>query len=66
MRAPIFQKGLWRLSPREGEPHIPGEILVQEDLANTFRQVAEGGAEAFYRGDIAKEIVRFSEENRRT
>ena len=35
---------------------------MQKDLANTFRQVAEGGAEAFYRGDIAKEIVRFSEE----
>ena len=25
--------------------------------------VAEGGAEAFYQGDIAKEIVRFSEES---
>lgn len=40
----------------------PGEVLVQQDLANTYRQVAEGGAEVFYRGDIGNRIVRFMEE----
>jgi gamma-glutamyltranspeptidase/glutathione hydrolase len=36
----------------------PGRLLVQKDLAGTFRQVAEGGMDAFYRGPIAKAICR--------
>ncbi|MBI4638782.1 MAG: gamma-glutamyltransferase [Candidatus Rokubacteria bacterium] len=36
----------------------PGRLLVQKDLAATYRQVAEGGAEAFYRGPIARAICR--------
>ncbi len=40
-----------------------GAILTQPNLARTFRAIVEGGAEVFYKGDIAKEIVRFSEEN---
>ena len=60
--------------------HLPsvGEILVQSDLAKTFRRLieAEKGAanlgrepaiqaarDRFYKGDIAAELVRFSEEN---
>jgi gamma-glutamyltranspeptidase/glutathione hydrolase len=39
-------------------PH-PGEALVQSDLARSFRAVAEGGEEVFYRGDIAKRMVEF-------
>jgi gamma-glutamyltranspeptidase/glutathione hydrolase len=35
----------------------PGQIHRQPDLANTFRQVAEGGAEAFYRGPLAERIA---------
>ncbi len=41
----------------------PGEILVQPDLARTFRRVIEGGAEVFYHGEIAREISRFCQEN---
>ena len=40
----------------------PGEIVVQKDLAHTYRQVAEGGAEVFYRGEIADRIARYMEE----
>ena len=36
-----------------------GEIMRMPELANTFRAVAEGGAEAFYRGDIAGRIADF-------
>ncbi len=41
----------------------PGTILRQPDLARTFRLLVEGGKEAFYRGPIGAEIVRFSQEN---
>lgn len=33
-----------------------GEILRQPLLANTLREIASGGAESFYRGDIASAI----------
>ncbi len=39
-----------------GRAPLPGEVLIQKDLAGTFRRVVEGGAEIFYRGDVAKEI----------
>ncbi|MBT4137709.1 MAG: gamma-glutamyltransferase [Candidatus Latescibacteria bacterium] len=42
-----------------GRAPLPGEILVQKNLAQTFRRVAEGGVEAFYRGDLAKEMVSY-------
>ena len=34
-----------------------GRVVAYKDLAATFRQVVEGGAEAFYRGPIAKAIA---------
>lgn len=34
-----------------------GELLVQQDLANTLRQIAEGGRDAFYKGAIAEKIA---------
>ncbi len=34
-----------------------GERLVQSDLAETLRQIAEQGSDAFYRGDIARKIA---------
>ena len=40
-----------------------GEILVQNDLANTLRQLSEFGPEAFYKGEIAKLIVKEMERN---
>jgi gamma-glutamyltranspeptidase/glutathione hydrolase len=40
----------------------PGTVLVQKDLAGTLRQLAEGGAEAFYRGPLARAIARAVEE----
>ena len=35
----------------------PGEIFRNPNLAATFRIVAEGGADAFYRGPIAEDIA---------
>lgn len=40
-----------------------GERFRNENLARTMRTIARAGAAAFYEGDVAKEIVRFSQEN---
>ena len=40
-----------------------GEILVQNDLASTLRQLSEFGPDAFYKGEIAKLIVKEMERN---
>jgi gamma-glutamyltranspeptidase/glutathione hydrolase len=36
---------------------------VQKNLARTFRTLAKGGRDAFYRGDIAKAIVDYCQKN---
>lgn len=40
-----------------GEPLAPGDTLRNPDLAWTLRQIAAGGADAFYRGEIARRMV---------
>ncbi len=47
-----------RIFTRDGAPYRAGDVLVQKDLARTLRRVAQGGAEEFYRGETAREIVR--------
>ena len=42
-----------RLYLGNGGPR-PGKVVTYKDLASMFRQVAEGGAEVFYRGPIAR------------
>ena len=37
----------------------PGEVLVQADLAETYRAIAADGPDVFYRGAIADKIVSF-------
>ncbi|MGD1947590.1 MAG: gamma-glutamyltransferase [Croceivirga sp.] len=36
-----------------------GEIYKNPYLANTYRKIAEGGRDAFYKGDIAKTVGKF-------
>ncbi len=40
-----------------------GEVFRNPDLARSYRAIARGGRDAFYRGRIAEEIVAFSEKN---
>ena len=61
--APNFAPTARKVIMARGRTPLPGEVMVQKDLARTFRRVIEGGKEAFYHGDIAKEIARFSREN---
>jgi gamma-glutamyltranspeptidase/glutathione hydrolase len=41
----------------DGTPYREGEILKNPELAATLRLIAQGGAKAFYTGDIANSIV---------
>jgi gamma-glutamyltranspeptidase/glutathione hydrolase len=40
-----------------------GEVFKNPNLARTYRALAEGGRDAFYKGAIAKEIVAFSDKH---
>ena len=40
-----------------GVPYSMGELWVQSDLADTLQLIADQGADAFYRGEIAEKIV---------
>ncbi len=45
----------------KGQPFAAGERLVQRDLAQTLRSIAEQGVDGFYRGKTAAAIARASE-----
>jgi len=47
----------------EGRAPRPGEIFRQKNLARTFRTLARGGRDAFYKGEIARAIVDYCEKN---
>ena len=42
---------------RNGEPVHAGDTLRNPDLAWTLEQIAKGGADAFYKGEVARRIV---------
>ena len=42
---------------RDGEPLAAGDTVRNPDLARTLREIASGGADAFYRGAIAQRMV---------
>ncbi len=46
-----------------GETLKVGDLLVQEDLAWSLEQIAEHGADAFYKGEIARRIAADMEKN---
>lgn len=41
----------------DGSPYQVGEVLKLPELARTIELIAQGGAKAFYQGEIAKKIV---------
>ncbi len=46
-----------------GKVPRPGDRFVNKDYAATLRAIQKGGADAFYRGEIAKKIAADMEEN---
>ena len=41
----------------EGVPLFPGTVIVNKPYGKTLEAIAEGGADAFYTGEIARDIV---------
>ncbi len=50
-------EGSRKLFFRDGEPLVAGDTVRNPDLARTLREIAEGGADAFYRGSVAQRMV---------
>lgn len=50
-------KEFCRIFLNEDQPYVPGEIMKQEDLANTLEMVAKHGADYFYKSDFTKKLV---------
>ncbi len=46
-----------------GRPPAVGEVFTNPGLVRTYEAIARGGRDAFYRGEIARKIVAFSESN---
>ncbi|MDY0201412.1 MAG: gamma-glutamyltransferase [Tenuifilaceae bacterium] len=45
-----------------GKMPAKGEIFKNPDLASTYQKIAKGGRDAFYKGDIARTIAKYIQE----
>lgn len=52
-----------RVYLKEGRPPRVGEIMTLPELAASYRLLASEGRDAFYKGQIAQQIVAFSEKH---
>ncbi len=48
---------------KNGKPMEEGDILIQKDLAETFKRIRDHGAEGFYSGKTAQLIADFMKKN---
>ncbi|MFN8533514.1 MAG: gamma-glutamyltransferase family protein [Dehalococcoidia bacterium] len=55
--ASVLSQSAARVFLPQGRPPRAGELIVQPALAQALREVAEGGADAFYQGPVAERIV---------
>jgi gamma-glutamyltranspeptidase / glutathione hydrolase len=51
------QRNVAAIFLRAGHVYSPGQVLRQPQLARTLELIAAGGADAFYRGPIARTVV---------
>lgn len=49
---------------RQQQPWPVGHRLIQKDLANTYRLLAEKGSDYFYKGDFAKQVEEWMSANK--
>jgi gamma-glutamyltranspeptidase/glutathione hydrolase len=47
---------------RDGRPPHVGELWRSPEMARSLRHIAETGAEAFYRGELAESIINFAKQ----
>ena len=66
-RGSVKSLSVWPDSKRaylkDGRAPEHGEIMTLPELAATYREIAAGGRDVFYKGRIAQEIAAFSEAN---
>ncbi len=63
-------ENVWKLYPStvaafypDGRTQQIGEIMAQPLLATALERIVDGGAEEFYRGKMAREMIEFSQAN---
>jgi gamma-glutamyltranspeptidase/glutathione hydrolase len=63
--ARVLQKypGFAKTYMPNGRPPAKGEVFRNPDLASTLSAIADGGREAFYKGDIAQRIEKYLRAN---
>ncbi len=47
----------------QGKAPRPGDLLTNPGLASSLEKIAREGRDVFYQGEIAREIIRYAEEN---
>jgi gamma-glutamyltranspeptidase/glutathione hydrolase len=52
--------GTGSLYLKDGKPYQEGELLKNPDLAKTYQKIKEQGIECFYQGEIADQIIQYS------
>jgi gamma-glutamyltranspeptidase/glutathione hydrolase len=62
-QAPVMYPNLARVFAPNGDWPEPGALMKNPDLARTYRIIAKEGADAFYKGSIAKEMVEYMRKN---
>ena len=62
-QAPVLYPNLARVFAPSGEWGDPGTLIKNPELATTYRTIAKEGADAFYKGKIAKEMVDYVQKN---
>lgn len=55
-RLRLFPASAAILLDDKGEPWNAGHLLIQQDLATTYKNIANHGVDYFYRGDFAKAV----------
>ncbi len=58
---PLFDSWFATFAPK-GRAPATGEIWASADMARTLREIAATGAESYYRGELMRKIVAFSDE----
>lgn len=62
-QAPVMYPNLARVFAPSGEWPNAGTLIKNPELAKTYRTIAKEGADAFYKGSIAKEMVSYVQKN---
>lgn len=59
----LLQPNVAKIFLPEGKTSQVGDVLIQSDLANTLKAIAQEGEEVFYQGEIAQKVVAASQKN---